>query len=176
MRFRCGDQVGLDLADHDHRLHLRACTEKGSKDTLMLGEFHDHCDRVGVGEDVLELGGCVPVVHVDRDRTDLDQPEDRRDMFDAVLQEQGYMIAARDAGLREQVGRSVGFRVQLSVGEVLSLVSQGDAIRHRAGDGFEYISEVELHRLPFQSLRRDTEAYNPESRTRSMSPEAKRSD
>ncbi len=134
------------LADDEDRSDQRTAVEQRREHPLMFGKFDDHRHRIGVGEDVLEFGGCVPVVDVDRHGADLDEAEDARDVLDAVLQEQRHVIAHGDPFTGEELRRAVCLGFQLRVREVQIFVGERDAIRHRGGDRLENIREVELHR------------------------------
>ena len=54
----------------------------------MLRLFDDDSPRVGIVEDVSQLGIGIAIVDVDRHRADLQQAEQTGDVFDAVLEKQ----------------------------------------------------------------------------------------
>jgi hypothetical protein len=111
--------------------------------------LRDERDEVGVGAQVLELGFDVPVVDVDRDRTDLVDGEQRLHPLDAVVRVDADVVTGPDPGGGQVVRQPVHTVLELRVGPpaVTDDHARG-ALRNEVHDRLEHVREVGLHRSP----------------------------
>ena len=108
---------------------------------------HDRT-RVGVGEEVPQLVGTVAVVHVHRDRSQLERGEHRLEVLGAVVQEETHVVARADPTTREMVRESRRASVELREREPPVLTDQRFTVGNRVRDEFEEVGEVVVDAVP----------------------------
>ena len=127
----------------------------------------DHGDRVGVGEEVLQLFLDVAVVHVDRDRAQLERREHCFQVLRGVVEVERDVVARANAARREHVREARGPFVELAEGQPALAAHEGEVIGNRVGDALDEIGDVELHwRGRYRSARRSGEREGAPGRAR----------
>ena len=100
------------VVDDDERAEAgQGVTQRGELRRELAVEDHGAC--VGVVEEVPQLLLDVAIVHVDRDRTELERGEHPFEVLDAVVQVQRDVVARADAAAGEHVGELRGALVGL---------------------------------------------------------------
>ena len=102
-------------------------------------------NEVRVVEQVPQLGFDVPVVHVDRNRTQLVGREHRLHELEAVEPVDADVVAGTDAVGREVVCEAVGALVELRVGLDPVPHDQRDAVGDGVDGVFDEVGEVPGH-------------------------------
>ncbi len=114
-------------------------------DQRRVGALEDDRDDVGVVEEVVELPLDVAVVHVDRDRADLDDRQHRDDVLDAVLGVDRDVVAGLHPLRLQVVREAVGLGLQLGVGHDPVTDLDGGVVGRRVDGVFEEVSDVVSH-------------------------------
>ncbi|MEZ5502382.1 MAG: hypothetical protein R3E50_06875 [Halioglobus sp.] len=99
--------------------------------------------QVRVIENVLQFPRHVVVVDIDRHRTQFVGRQHALEVFAAVVQLQPDVVALPDAEPPPAVGQPRGPFVQFPVAQPALHRDDGGAFRHRVGDGFEQVGEIE---------------------------------
>jgi hypothetical protein len=137
--------VGLDHVGDDHDcLQLRVVRE-GLGDQRGVGALHDQRDDIGVLEEVVQLAFDVAVVHVDVDRADLHDRQDRDDVLDAVLRVHGDVVTRLDPLGLEVVRELVRLRFQFGVGDGALPHLHSRLVRGSVDGMLEEVSDVQGH-------------------------------
>ena len=100
-------------------------------------------DDVGVVEEVVELGLDVAVVDVDRDRANLEAPEQTLDELDAVAHVQSNVIAGPDTDTRQVAGDAIRALVQLDVCATTTIAHERRAVRNQIRDALVQICQIQ---------------------------------
>jgi hypothetical protein len=110
----------------------------------------DQRRRLRVREEIAQLLLDIAEVDVHRGGADLERRQRALDVLVAVVQVEGDAVARPHAARLQRVREPCGALVELCEGEPPVAVDQRVALRHRVGDEFEDVRELEV---PLQALR-----------------------
>ena len=99
--------------------------------------------EVSVVDHVRELVGHVAIVDVDRDRANLEAPEQTLDELDAVAHVQSNVIAGPDTDTRQVAGDAIRALVQLDVCATTTIAHERRAVRNQIRDALVQICQIQ---------------------------------
>jgi hypothetical protein len=102
----------------------------------------DDGPRVGVVEHVPHLVGDIPVVHVDRHRTELQRREERLEVLGSVRAHDRDLVADAHTALGQMRRESRGAVVELAPRDAAVATHERLAVGHLTGDAAPYGAEV----------------------------------
>ena len=123
----------------------RSCFGRRGGDERCVGALVEQRHDVGVVEEVVELTLDVAVVHVDRDRADLEDREQGHDVLHAVLRVDADVVAHADAAGRQEVRQPVGVGLELGVRHLAVPHLDDGPVRHHVDGVLEQVGDVESH-------------------------------
>ena len=104
---------------------------------------HDQCHRLRIVVQIGQFGVDVAIVDVDRDRTNLEAPEQTLDELDAVAHVQSNVIAGPDTDTRQVAGDAIRALVQLDVGATTAIAHERRAVRNQIRDALVQICQIQ---------------------------------
>ena len=102
-------------------------------------------NHVGVLEQVAQFALDVAVVDVDQDRARLDDAHHRDDDLDAVAAVEADLVVLLHTPLLQVVRESVGFLLELGVGQLLVAADQGDTVRDGIDGVLRQVGNIQGH-------------------------------